>query len=82
MDMVGRSHRRNPKSRGVDQVPSQLPNQQGLQRKPVVAVAATADGEQRAGTRETTYKYRDPDKWRAYMRDYMRKHRGKTQTKT
>jgi hypothetical protein len=23
----------------------------------------------------STYRYRDPDKWRAYMRDYMRKRR-------
>lgn len=29
---------------------------------------------------ETTYRYRDPEKWRAYMRDYMRRKRAKGAT--
>jgi hypothetical protein len=45
-----------------------------------VPAAKPADDRPPGARRRTTYRYRDPDKWRAYMRDYMRRRRQKKDT--
>ena len=42
-------------------------------------IHAQAEGETKTENTigKARYKYRDPDKWRAYMREYMRKRRSK-----
>jgi hypothetical protein len=75
IDMVGRSHRCIPKSAAERQ-----PSQAGS--IPKAGVAQTRSTRERDGVasveQPSTYKYRDPDKWRAYMRGYMAKRREKT----
>ena len=65
--MVGRSHRYIPKQLARDEIVAASERISGSGR----GVAAAP----RAPMAAKTYLYRDPEKWRAYMRDYMRRKR-------
>ena len=64
--LVGRVHRCVSSSRGAEI------------GRPLVGHTGQADaGQPGASAPRGTYRYRDPDKWRAYMRGYMKRRRAK-----
>lgn len=61
LEMVGRAHRCVPSSRGVVAAKRAMP----VEQPPVLRV------------KSKSYRYRDPEKRRAYMRDLMRRKRAR-----
>jgi hypothetical protein len=71
IDMVGRSHRCVPKTIS----PESIVATRSAASARRIATSEAVVAEKLGGA---SYKHRDADKWRAYMRDYMRARRAKS----